>query len=268
MKQISLFAFIISIVLATSCTKETEGEITPANFHISATPDGTGVILQWDKPVVEVDGYKIYFEGNLIATLPEDSTIYIDIRNEVGTYTLRSYIGDSLSDPLTKSTLPEETRNITIYELNASGYSGLGFTSSWVATAYPMADPNAPSFVDFYYTDLTEGVDTSEYTIRYIAYGGLAVSSDEGGELGVSYNGNWRQNRIKRGEPVDGIISDSFTSADDRAPVDDNTLYIFKIEREDGFHYGILEIASSDTISCTISTIKIQKIPNLRLIGQ
>ena len=267
MKKI-LPIFILSVgLILTSCTEEETGgkEITPANFTASAGSGGTTVVLTWEAPVDNIDGYILYFGNTLLDTLdPSENTYTHNPQGQVGTYKLYAFLGDSLSDPVTVSTEPKvTTAQLTLAELNAAGNSGLGFTQDWTATTYPMADPNAPDNVDFYFTDGSSG---STGTFQYLASADQVVNATfESGKPTSVPDAGWRVNYITRTAPQGGIISDPTTHYDFATT---NSTYSFKVVRGTDYYYGTIELGSVSQTECTIVTVKVQTIANLRIIAQ
>jgi len=241
------------------------GDITPANFTASAGSGGTTVVLTWEAPVDNIDGYILYFENTLLDTLdPSENTFTHNPQGQVGTYKLYAFLGDSLSDPVTVSTEPKvTTAQLTLAELNAAGNSGLGFTPAWTATTYPMADPNAPDNVDFYFTDGSSG---STGTFQYLASADQVVNAafEEGKPPSVPDAG-WRENYITEKAPQGGIIQEPTLEYDS---ADSNSTYSFKVVRGTDYYYGTIELGSVSQTECTIVNVKVQTIANLRIIGQ
>jgi len=265
-KILPIFVLSLGLILS-SCTEEETGgkEITPANFTVSAGSGGTTVVLTWEAPVDNIDGYILYFENTLLDTLdPSENTYTHNPNGQVGTYKLYAFLGDSLSDPVTVSTEPKvTTTQLTLAELNAAGNSGLGFTQDWTATTYPMADPNAPDNVDFYFTDGSSG---STGTIQYLASADQVVNATfEEGKPSSVPDAGWRTNYITRTAPVAGIIPDPTTHYDFATT---NSIYSFKVERGTDYYYGVIELGSVSQTQCTIVTVKVQPIAGLRIIGQ
>ena len=258
----------ISALVLTGCETITPvAPGAPTNLRAEGYGDGTQLKLMWDPPATETtpDGYIIYFEGSVLDTV-RGSTEYIYSPGGVtGLYQVTAYTEDGgESDPASLSTDPVVTQvQIVLAELNAAGNSGLGFTPSWTATSYPMADPAAPDNVDFYFTDGSPG-----YTglFQYIASPDKVVDQtfENGRPASVPTTG-WRSNRIKENAVNNGIVQ-SFT--DDYDFATSNSTYGFAIQRNGDWYYGYLELGSVTQEQATVVKVVIQTIPNFRVVGQ
>jgi len=269
MKKLLYLLPVAVVLILTSCIQEV-GEITPSNLQAEGY-NGTQVKLTWEAPVDQIDGYILEFVDaggtlRLKDTIAPTITSYIhDPQGYVGEYRLYGYKGDSLSTPATVSTVPVivSPANITLYELDQSGNSGLalGNPPDWTPTTFGCSQSGAPDNVDFYYTDAEQG---STGLFQYLASADQLPTSWEGSNVGNNTSG-WRQNYIEKKSPQSGIIEDITSKKDIAAS---NATYCFKVVRDGKYYYGTLELGSVSNTQATITRIKIQKIPNFRVIGR
>ncbi|MCX7785239.1 MAG: fibronectin type III domain-containing protein, partial [candidate division WOR-3 bacterium] len=157
-KFIAVFWVIFILFLFfVNCEKVTAPS-APTNLKLVGTDNGLKVKLTWDAPTEATDGYYVYFKAagsdtwQRIKLTGSTTTSYIhDPNKKTGDYKVTAYKGDEESDPTAiKTTIPKETPNITLNELNAAGNSGLGFTvTDGSAFTYSMTATDAASKVDF-----------------------------------------------------------------------------------------------------------------------
>ncbi|MGB9824136.1 MAG: fibronectin type III domain-containing protein [Candidatus Hydrothermia bacterium] len=269
MKKIIFFLPIAFLLILASCMQEI-GDITPTNLTITAVNE-TQVKLTWEAPVDEVDGFIIEFYNENNSLVFADTiapTIYsktYDPDGYVGTYKLYGYKGDSVSSPVSVSTIPTKfpTLNLTIYELDQAGNSGLGLgnAGNWAPTSYGCSQQGAPDVVDFYYTD---GMQGSTGLFQYLASADVIATSWEESNVGNNTTG-WRNNFIEKTSPQNGIIPSTTVKRDLAVQ---NGVYSFKVARGSDYYYGVLELGSVSNTQTTIKSIKIQNIPNFRVIGR
>lgn len=261
------FAVLSALILSGCETTTPPTPGAPTNFLAEGYGDGTQLKLMWDPPAGETapDGYILYFQGAVVDTI-RGSTQYIhNPGGMTGLYQLTAYTEDGgESDPVSLSSDPVVTQvQITLAELNSAGNSGLGFTESWTATSYPMADPAAPDNVDFYFTDGSPG---STGLFQYIASPDKVVDPTfENGRPSSVPTTGWRHNRIKENGVSNGIVQ-SFT--DDYDFANTNSTYGFAVSRDNNWYYGYLELGSVTQTQATVTKVVVQTIPNFRVVGQ
>lgn len=180
----------------------------PRNLKLVGTDNGLKVKLTWDAPIEAIDGYYIYFKPAGSDTwqktkLTGTATTYThDPNKKTGDYKVTAYKGDKESDPTAiKTTIPKETPNIILNELNAAGNSGLGFSlTDGSAFSWSMVAPDAADKVDFYLTDFTAGSPGP----FYISSGDVVATAQEAGRPAQTPTSGWR---------VNGILIDPFEDA-------------------------------------------------------
>lgn len=265
MKKVITVLPIILFVL-TACEKTTILPTLnpPENFTAQGDQTGLKVQLSWTAPSTgdTPDGYIVYFNDNPIDTVSGTQYTH-DPQGQFGTYKVTAYKGETESDPTPEiSTEPiVSTAQVTVHELAQSGNSGLGFTSSWTLTDYPMADPSAPDNVDFYFTDALPGSGGDVF----IASAHMVVDPWEEGRPSSVPTSGWRHNMISEGGVSNGVVSTNLLTYDFANP---NSTYGFMVERDGNQYYGLLETGNVTSTDLTIVRAKVQPIPGLRLIGQ
>ena len=126
MKKISLIFMAVMIAALAGCAGDTEGTTntlaTVASFELDASSTGRTINLVWSE-VTDVDGYKIYFKENGTGDWAEigtsTTTAYTDNATVAGTYSVKAYKGEDLSENFATaaSTMPNIINTtFTIYD--------------------------------------------------------------------------------------------------------------------------------------------------------
>lgn len=233
------------------------GQVT--GLSAEGTTDGLGIRLTWI-PVVNAEGYNVYFDGTLIG---EDIvvTAYTDANpSSTGSYTVTAVIGTDEgpeSDPV--STAPSAVQNVVLYELNGTEEAGLGWNSSTGnAVTYSMADETNRDVIDCYFSNWAAGT-AGQYA--------LTSASEVGSDPGNTWmpGAGWR---------ITGISDPLASGLDDVTVVPESPYYnfsdasvgaTFAVKTTDN-HYALVEVTSIITGTGRINIrTTFQTVENFRL---
>ncbi len=176
MKKLLTFLGIFSIaVFFFGCDKEPTDPDTlasPTNFTLAvAGNDSLSLELSWDASIDTVDGYLVYFEGNVIDTVTATKSLtYTHIPTALGDYKVTAYKGSKESDPVTESSELVETVNAVgpVYWMAApaaTGPSGYGWDTDGSGDTYSMSSSTASTpkaMTDFYVDSVGFAKDTDK----------------------------------------------------------------------------------------------------------
>ena len=126
MKKISLIFMAVVIAALAGCAGDSTTEpgtlADVTSFELDASSTGRTIKLVWSE-VTDVDGYKIYFKADGTGDWSEigesTTTAYTDNATNAGSYSVRAYKGDDLSENLATavSTMPNiVSTTYTIYD--------------------------------------------------------------------------------------------------------------------------------------------------------
>ncbi len=148
MKKLLTFLGIFSLaVFFFGCEEEPTDPDTlapPTNLTLAvAGSDSLSLKLSWDASTDTVDGYLVYFEGDVIDTVAATKSLtYTDTPTALGEYKIKAYKGSKLSDPVTESSeLEEDTNQGEVYwtgDTNPDHPSGYGWVSDGTGKAYSL----------------------------------------------------------------------------------------------------------------------------------
>lgn len=285
------FFFLVFVLFAVSLFFINCPEVTapsaPSNLKLVGTDNGLKVKLTWDAPTEATDGYYVYFKPVGSDTWQKTkltgstTTSYVhDPNKKTGDYKVTAYKGDKESDPTAiKTTIPKETQNITLNELNATGNSGLGFDlTDGSAFTYSMVATDAANKVDFYLTDFQSGASTTNPF--YLSSGDIVATTTENGRPAQTPTTGWR---------VNGILVNPFEDATNKvakagkdwettSPYQayetfaDNATYGVTVNYGETtppsgkYYYGYIIVGSRSGTQITITKAYFQTVPNLRLL--
>lgn len=114
----------------------------PTNFALAvAGGDSLSLELSWDASADTVDGYLVYFEGDVIDTVTATKSLtYTDTPTALGDYKVTAYKGSKESDPVTKSSeLVEDINQGKVYwtgDSDPAHPSGYGWASDGTGSTY------------------------------------------------------------------------------------------------------------------------------------
>lgn len=246
----------------------TDGDVpgVPENLTATATTDGLGIVLSWSPGAgpVEPESFFIYFNDSKIASVPATQTSYTVSDAGVGNYGVSAWANGNESGKSTVSTFPVETSNLQVYELNANGPSGIYVGSDLKGYSKRMCDADAPSVVDFYFTDKSSGSDVGLVYFR----SAHLVTQDESGWPPCSNppSGQWKTAYVARVQSFNGI-ADPGTSQETQVfsgPAE----FVFKVNVGGNWHYGYFATSAPDAASqsVTLTTFKVSPIPGFKKI--
>ena len=143
MKKLLTFLGIFSLaVFFFGCEEEPTDLDTlapPTNLALAvAGSDSLSLELSWDASTDTVDGYLVYFEGDVIDTVT--AITYTDTPTALGEYKIKAYKGSKLSDPVTESSeLVEDINQGEVYwtgDSDPAHPSGYGWASDGTGSTY------------------------------------------------------------------------------------------------------------------------------------
>jgi hypothetical protein len=187
-----------------------------------------------------------------------------DPDGETGEYYVTAYSdeGGESGPSEIQSTIPVYTDTLTIYELNASGYSGYGWDlATGIGHTYSMLQQSSIPVVDFYITDWATGFAGPDY---YIASPDMIAQ--DGGNTGTFPSGEWK---------VNGILSISISEANGILPPSGDYLNYddlignsyYGVHTNEDF-YGVIHVLGVPNLldgSVQVETW-FQRVPGLRLL--
>jgi hypothetical protein len=157
-----------------------------------------GIKLTWD-PTDYAESYNVYFtpydyynEEELLAD-SITTTEYTHADPEYTGYYRVSAVSGGMEGPKSEelSTMPTYIQDLSVYELNGSGYSGISWdVLSGYASPYSMADETYRDVIDCYFTNLATDYESTPY---YLA--GADVVADDEGNTWLDPTG-WRAARV------------------------------------------------------------------------
>lgn len=263
-----LLPIMVAVIACTSGWLSCSGRVggAPQNSALAAETELT-VALSWEEPEAGTpDNYSVYFraigsEGYApIAETPGTGYIH-DPRGMTGWYRIAARFGPDLYFAAeTLSTVPVETPEEGLAELNASGNSGFGWDrGTGIGSSYPMDEAVSAYHVDLFVTDFQPGYGGPSYALASPTYG----PSDPSGEVPQA---PWRLTRFTADLP------------DERAPLpeyseqaylpfrDVGPGFVAGCRTEDG-HYAMVKVTAVNTMTGELRLRSwFQLVPGLRLI--
>lgn len=253
------------IVFMTGCEGELPGEVR--NLAAEAADDGASVKLTWSEPTDATgdETYSVYFNGTLLL---EDITA-LEYKHtepgEAGEYEVTVVTGSDESEGVKIDVYPIDVASITVWELNATGNSGIGFDVEGEAVAtYSMgATSTNRGKVDCYFSNFT-GLSGGFGTPYYLTSPDQ-VPADPG-DPDPSFTG-WKVSGIS--DPVGGNIEDakiapgsgSYYNRSDEVVI--NETYAVSNEED---YYGLVQVISiNETNGQVEAKVTFQPIQGLRL---
>lgn len=237
----------------------------PENLTATST-SGTDLVLTWSVGAGPVDpeSFFIYFNDTKIASVPGTQTTYTVSSADLGTYGVSAWANGNESDKATISTVPVETTNLQVYELNSTGGpSGIYVGSNFTAQTISVCDASAPSMMDLYFTDDAPGVD-----VGLVYFKGAALITQDGGWPACTNppSGQWKTAYIARTQNFSGIADPG--NSQESSVFSGAAEFVFKVNVDGNWHYGYFATSAPNTTtqSVTITTFKVSPIPGFKKI--
>ncbi len=255
MRKLYLIITIAAIGMWACGKSEEEGMGELVLNELSANQAGDGVVLSWTwNGSGTLDSVVIYLNNTKVATVTQ-GTSYTHQTNQTGTYMLKGYHGSDAHESNTRSTEPVSS-SVTVYERSApGGPSGLTIGSDYKFVTKSLNDQDAPSTVYYYYTDCVPG--SSNGPIYYLSSPVNGACNELSGFSITSY--------IKADQSFNGVVQDPGNST--YAQLSSNSTYSLRFQVGGKTYYALAKTGGSVGQTVTID-FKVQKIPNLRIIGQ
>lgn len=218
----------------------------PRNLRVKAAgADSLSLVLSWDPPGQMVDGYIVYFMGDVLDTV--DTNCYVDTPTALGSYSVRAYRKPNVSAAVgTTSALHEQTGQGPIYwmeDLDPSHPGGYGWDSTGTGTVYRVTSTNR-HYIDFVLDasdDLRSPADTF----------GIGWHS-----TGIAYDSSWTYASLTVA-PASGYLGEQAAVL--------NGVYALRIESG---YYLKLQITTYDVLNHSIIfKFAFQRISGFRRLG-
>jgi len=271
-KRLLPVAVTALVFWASACSKNEGnggdgGGVPGMPENLTATSNsGTDLVLNWSAGAGPVDpeSFFIYFNNSKIASVPGTQTTYTVGNAGVGTYGVSAWAKGNESDKATISTVPVETSNLTVYELNSTrGPSGIAVGNNLRATTISVCNSNAPSQMDLYFTDDARGVNVS-----LVYFKGASRITADGGWPACSNppSGQWKTAYVARVQNFNGIADPG--NSQETQVFSGSAEFVFRVYVNDKWYYGYFAVNAPDpaTESITITTFKVSPIPGFKKI--
>ena len=151
MRKLFILAMVSVVVLMfVGCEEEPTSPLDPpSNLTITANPDGLTLTVSWTKSPTEdtedgIDGYYVYFNGELEADLEAGTYQYQFSPDALGTISVTTYRGDEESNEVSATTETVERNNITLAAWESSDPSSIAWDrNTGMYTLYNTVSENA-----------------------------------------------------------------------------------------------------------------------------
>ncbi len=251
---------------------ETDGDVPGMPENLTATSNsGTDLVLSWSAGAgpVTPESFFIYFNNNKIASVPGNQTTYTVNNGDIGEYGVSAWANGNESETARISTIPVETSNLVVYELNSTGGpSGFYVDSNLKGQTISVCDASAPSLMDFYFTDDAAGVD-----VGLVYFKGAARLPADGGKSQVDGqcpspppSSGWKTAYVSKVSSFSGIADPG--NSEETSVFSGSGEFVFKVNVGGNWHYGYFATNAPDpsTESITITTFKVSPIPGFKKI--
>jgi hypothetical protein len=255
MRKLTLILTALAIGLY-ACRRDGEEEITGELVlnELQANSTGDAVVLSWTwNGEGQLDSVAIYLDNSKVGKVTSGNT-YTHTTTQTGTYKLIGYVKDKSFESNTRSTTPVSS-SVTVYERSAQGNSGLVIGSDYKFETKSLNDADAPQKVYYYYTDCVPG--SSSGPIYYLSSPVNGACNELSGFTITSY--------IKEDPSFNGVVTDPGNSTYE--VLNSNRKYALKFTIGGKVYYALATTGASVGSSVTLD-FRVQKIPNLRIIGQ
>jgi hypothetical protein len=180
-KTLGLAIVFAALMMFIGCEEEITLLAPVVDYTVIA--NGSTVRLSWVE-IEDADGYYIYADGVVIATIDEATTTSYDVINPAQVIAVAAYAGDDTSATDEVDCTPVETTNLTVYALSdpdTAHPSGLSFTASGTAVGMSVVSANYDDldyiFDDVNFTGLTLA-SPNAYSPVYNDEKNMAVDTD------------------------------------------------------------------------------------------
>ncbi|MCK4333974.1 hypothetical protein KAX06_04220 [candidate division WOR-3 bacterium] len=253
------------VVFMTGCDGELPGEVR--NLAAEAADEGASVKLTWTEPTDATgdETYSVYFDETLV----EEEISVTEYKHfepgKAGEYEVTVVTGNDESEGVKIDVYPIDVTPVTVWELNGTGKSGIGFDieGEAVATYSMSATSDYRGKVDCYFSNFT-GQSGGFDTPYYLASPDQVIVDP--GDPDPSFTG-WRVSGISN--PVGGNIEDvkiapgsgSYYNRSDQVVINET----YAVSTQDDY-YGLVQVISINEIDGQVETkVTFQPIQELRL---
>jgi len=250
-KSVKIVALVVGAIFFLSATFDVAPDI--ANISVVALSGGDGVKVSWSSIAPYSSGcwgktedwlYALYLDDELVAdSLEETEYDLYEYGKEIEVVGFGS-AGET--EPAKISIAPTPVTELTVYELNGDGPSGIGF------------DPAAKCVASYTMTDSTNRDDIDCYFTNWVDYSGgfggtYYLASANQVIYDPSYSGGvtgWRSTSITEAldvsgiEDVEAVPALGYGNAADSVQAGET----FAILTQDGY-YGLIQVMDIDTIN-------------------
>ena len=217
------------------------------NISVEAQPGGDGVKIEWSEIPPYSSGcwgkseewlYALYVDGVLVAdSLEEPEYDLYTYGQEIVVF---GFCSAGETDGIRISVAPIAVVTLSVWELNGTGKSGIGFVvfGEWIST-YMMSDSTNRDKIDCYFTDFNQGYQ-----------GPYSLASADQVIYDLGYSGSttgWRETLISEALDVSDIKDVEIVPAQGYANAADSVEAgnTYAILTQDGY-YGLIQVIEID----------------------
>lgn len=268
---------LLALLVLVGCEGEEEGS-APQDFALAASNDGLSVILTWEEPIDgQPDNYIIYFrEVNTTTWVVGDTvdgdvlTFTHDPSELTGDYYAAADFGGVEYESDIETTIPVHTNSMSIYELEAAGNAGYGWSisSDFQGSTYSMAQAANAALVDFYITNFTDDPTGGPWGAPWSIASPDLATNDPGGSFvpAASWRQNWFSDPITDPQaalPAYGATT--YFNYTEGIQTDPTYIGVYLGTEE---HFGLVEFSGVNPTAGTINVESwFQTVQGLRLIA-
>ncbi len=256
----------VFVVFMTGCDGELPGEVR--NLAVEAADEGASVKLTWSEPADATgdETYSVYFDETLV----EEEISVTEYKHfepgKAGEYEVTVVSGNDESEGVKIDTYPIDVANPTVWELNGSGNSGIGFkVASEAVGTYSMASVTEKTNIDCYFTNWL--VKSDGFGGEYDLCSPAENLADDAGKPFTGEVSGWRSTGItnnleKNIEDVEMVPETGYYSRPEDAVAEGGTYAIYT--QDD--YYGLIQVISISTDNGAVDIkATFQPIQELRL---
>lgn len=149
-KVLALSLLALVVMFFAGCENEPTSPVEPPqNLTVTANPDGLTLTVSWTKSPTEdtedgIDGYYVYFNGELEADLEPGTYQYQFSPDQLGTISVTAYRGDEESNEVSVSTETVDRSDIVLAAWESTDPSSIGWDrTTGMYTLYNTTSDNA-----------------------------------------------------------------------------------------------------------------------------